>query len=353
MVLQQTARQKLAEQATVLKKAWLLCVASMGNDFIQKNISPAHLSIPNYRLNKPGDLRSEIKDLEYDLKRILNDLVEAPRESLSRVAQWLAARFDTWQASKPGMFTISTVLDFESNVGRLRARKFMEVPAYGEVFLQPIGTTIRHPEYFLVRDLGLLWELYLDAERIMQFSERHRRQDWGGRAGENLQSLARSIVIACFNLLEAFASGLARQYLMTHPQVDTGVQKKLEGTYKPLGSRLIALSSLISGKTSSLDINKPPLAVMFGPIKSHRDAFVHCEPGPQSSERGYRKEAVFHDVGRGVVEDALRSTFEIIKTIWADVYGHDKPRWLPEWSGGRFGNPNLRLCPEEWSYSSD
>jgi hypothetical protein len=349
----QTARQKLAKEATIIKKAWLLCVASKGNDFIQKAIRPEDRSIPDYETYKPGHLRSHIKNLQNDLKGILNGLAETrANHSLITVADWLSDRYDAWRASDPGMFTISTVLEFEANVGRLRARKFMEVPLYGEIYLQPIGTTIRHPEYCLVRDLGMLWEFYLDAYRVRRIAERRRYQKCGLSAGENEQSLARSTVISCFNLLESFVSGIAREHLMTHPDVSTDLRKKLEDTHKPLRSRLKAIASLTAGKDSSLDESKPPLAVVFDPVKSHRDTFVHCEPGPQLSERGYRKEGLFHDVPKELVENAVRNTFEIIRITWKDVYGREGPRWLPEWSVGRFGNANLRLCPEEWSDSA-
>ena len=65
-----------------------------------------------------------------------------------------------------------------------------------------------------------------------------------------------------------------------------------------------------------LDINKQPFSVLFGVIKAHRDAYVHCEPGPMHSERGQHKEALFHDVSRTLVEQSVRSTIEVLRLIW-------------------------------------
>jgi hypothetical protein len=86
----------------------------------------------------------------------------------------------------------------------------------------------------------------------------------------------------------------------------------------------------------------------MGPLKARRDAFVHCEPGPAPSERGYVKEELFHDVGPQIVENTIDITIEVIRRIWLAVHQRPGPRWLPErLPSGHFPGDNLHLSIEQ------
>jgi hypothetical protein len=149
----------------------------------------------------------------------------------------------------------------------------------------------------LARDLELLYELCFDTELLLQrVPDWSSPPKWAGAGSENLQTLARTVILSCFNLIESFVSGLARSHIMQHPTLDEQVVKRLLNNQEPLKKRVIAIPKAIARESTSLDINKPPFSELFGEIKHHRDAFVHCEPAPLLSERRLPKEALFHDV---------------------------------------------------------
>lgn len=82
----------------------------------------------------------------------------------------------------------------------------------------------------------------------------------------------------------------------------------------------------------------------MGPLKDRRDAFVHCEPGPEPSERGHVKETLFHDAGVAIVDETVDATIDVIRRVWHAVHERRGPRWLPDrQSNGHFPGENLRL----------
>jgi hypothetical protein len=115
---------------------------------------------------------------------------------------------------------------------------------------------------------------------------------------------------------------------MTHKSLDEQTRKRLLDNTKPLKSRLLNIPLWVSGRHPGLSGDEPPLSVVFGTVKQRRDAFVHCEPGPEQSSRGYVKEEAFHDVSSNVVEDAVAGTLGIIRHTWSHLYGTDGPKWL-------------------------
>lgn len=340
-----SGKDRAISRARSLKKAWLLTAIACGQP-----LSVEDGAIPNYELWSKPKLLAHLSDLESDLEDAIGRLVESPRKALKPApVSWMAEQFDRWLASGASPFTIATAQQFEERVGRLVARRVLEVPPYAEVLLQPgPGVALRHPEYMLVRDLGMLVDLYLEAERLCETISPRRPPAWAGAAGENVQALARSTIQACYNLLESFVSGLARAHVMTHPALDEDVAGRLLSTREPLRKRVRSIPSIIRGEECPLAADAPPLSSLFGAIKKRRDAFVHCEPGPIESEHGYVKEAAFNDIGRDLVPQAVRATHDTIRGLWQFVHQCEGPRWLPPIeSSGRFGKANLRLCPPE------
>src|SRR5690606_29134879 len=118
------------------------------------------------------------------------------------------------------------------------------------------------------------------------------------------------------NLLESFTSGLAHGFVMEHPNLDEGLKKRLLDNSESLQKRVVKIPKLIGDTSSGLDVSKPPMSELFGPIKRRRDAFVHCEPGPQESKRGYVKETAFHDATWDAVQQSVTLTLEIIERVW-------------------------------------
>jgi hypothetical protein len=341
-----TTRERLARRATLLKKSWILAAAMCGKYQLGMDGN-----VPDYQQWSRIQLKQQVTDLEDDLREALGyfALEDAMHVTHGKALEWLAERFESWEAVGRGLFVISTAWEFGQNVAPLHmASETLDIPPYAEILLQPgVEVAFRHPEYMLARDLELLYELYLDTELLLsRVYNWYDAPKWAAPASENAQALARTVILSCFNLLESFVSGLARSYLMQQPSVDEQTARRLVNTQEPLKKRVIAIPRAIVGEPLSLDINKPPFSDLFGPIKSHRDAFVHCEPGALQSERGYLKEALFHDVTLKLVQHSVTSTTEAIRLIWRAVHRRPGLRWLHDLDDtGHFGRVNLTVAP--------
>jgi hypothetical protein len=281
-------RERLARSAVRLKKAWILSVAMVGLRNLQPQVSAEQLVIPDYSSWSRPKLQDQVLALEADLGEVLAIRVQLAtgKKTIYRVAEWLERHYDHWQEAGRGMYRIANVLDFEHHVGPIRSKRQLDPPPYGEMLLPGfLGLAIRHPAYMLVRDVGLLFDLHFDVDRLLQGATLSDAS-WAVAAGKNQQSLARSVILSCFNLLESFANGLAREWLRLHPAADAKERAHFEETQKPLRTRLLSIVKTASGGHCSLDVNKPPISELFGPIKNRRDAIVHSEPGSGVSSRG-------------------------------------------------------------------
>jgi len=294
---------RLVEHALALKKAWLLAAAIVGAG---EQLPQKDLHIPNYLAWENKALKRQIRNLEDDFEDVAKLLLLAwKRNNLPSITAWLAERFDEWQQAEFSVFELGRVHDVEQAVGLLGHRRMIDCPPYAQVLLQGFfGAAIRHPEYHLARDLALLYNLFLDSEAILNEQQRKKQR----HSSEHSQSLARSVILTCFNLLESFVSGLATAYLIEDPDGPEDIREKLEDNKLSLRKRLVSFPSLVAGGSVLIDDSKPPLKKLFGECKERRDSFVHCEPGPTPTKWGYVKEKHFHDVDRPVVRDGRPHT---------------------------------------------
>jgi len=337
-------RDRLAQSALRLKKAWLVAALLTGH-----RVTQAEAEIPDYGTWTRRKLQGHVHGLEGDLGAALGAiLLDAPNRVRAPVVRWLEGKFDEWAATGFGLLVISTAQEFETRVGRLRARDVLDVPPYAQVLLQPgIDVAFRHPEYMLVRDLGLLYGLFRDAEDLLEKVDWNRPPEWAAAASENALALGRASIQCCFNLLEAFTAGLARARLMADKNLDNQVADKLRDTRSPLRRRIVVVPGLLRPEKLALDSNKKPFSILFDDVKVRRDSFVHCEPGPECSERGHVKEELFHDAFAPQVEQAIDATCDAIRVVWNHVYDRAHPRWLHErGEDRRFARTNLHLSAE-------
>jgi hypothetical protein len=337
-------RDRLGQSALRLKKAWLLAAILAGG-----RLAKREAVIPNYETWTRKDLRRHVADLETDLQEVLGViLVRKPRRVNASAVNWLAEKFDEWAAAGYGLFVVSTTRDFEANVERLRGRDALDVPPYAQVLLQP-GTAVafRHPEYMLARDLELLYGLFRDAEELLAKLDWSEPPDWAAAASENALALGRATIQCCFNLLEAFTAGLAKARLMSANNLDETTSNQLRDSRSSLRKRIIRVAGQLRPDKPALDSSQPPFSILFDEVKVRRDSMVHCEPGPEESERGYVKEELFHDAFAPQVEKAVNATCDAICVTWKHVHDAPRPRWLhARGQDGRFARRNLRLCPQ-------
>jgi hypothetical protein len=232
----------------------------------------------------------------------------------------------------------------EQAIGKICRRNDIDWPPYAQVLLQgDHGAAIRHPEYHLATDIALLYNLFLDAQAIIDEAQRQGRV----HSSEYCQSLGRSVILACFNLLESFVSGIATAFLLENANAPQAVVNKLQDNWPSLQKRFFQFPFLVtSGRVNLVDDTRGSLHLLFGECKERRDSFVHCEPGSTPTKRGYVKEKHFHDVSLAIVRQTVDLTCEAICISWKAIHGREKPSWLPNRDpGGRFLRVTVVLRP--------
>lgn len=327
---------RLATEALQLKKAWVMGIALMGKP---DALPSAHLYVPNYLHWQVKPLKRHLEDLNCDLDQFGATFIFEGWNTgkRKRAASWLAAKHDEWLKSKQTIWDLGRVHEVEQAIGRLALRKRIECPPYAQVLLQGfLGAAIRHPEYHLARDLALLTNLFLDAEAIADDHQRNRRP----HNNENSQSLARSVILACYNLLESFVSGLVTEFVIHNPQAPEETLKKLQKPKdRSLKTRFEEVPALVTGVEDVMAPFKNVLSALFGDYQKRRNAFVHCEPGPVTA-----KEAFFHETDAKVVRETISLTIRAIRAAWKIVHKTEGPRWLPDPdTKDRFSNIEARL----------
>jgi hypothetical protein len=328
-MLAQSKIDRLASEASMLHKAWVLAVAIMGRS---AQIRAEYLRIPDYKRCAINALKIQVSDLEQSIESIRPFVVIEKWHSrqLRQVIPWMAKKHDEWMGSGQTIWQLGRVMEVEKVLGRLVHRKRLECPPYGQVLLQGFqGAAIRHPEYHLARDLALINNLFLDAEAIADEHLRQRRP----HGTETNQSLARGVILTCYNLLESFVSGIVADFVMNNPDAPEDTLKKLQKPKdRSLKSRFEEVPGLVTGTPQVMESFKDVLGALFGDYQKRRNAFVHCEPGPTTA-----KESLFHETDAKVVRDTVSLTIQAIRAAWRVVYHTEGPRWLQDRDkNGRF-----------------
>lgn len=273
---------------------------------------------PKYAALGANRLKREICELEElfstNAKTVFSEL---KKSNMAAAVRWLDEIHVAWIISGCGLYDLGRVHEFEARFGRFGYRDVKDCPPYAQLLLQGYGggMAVRHPEYHLATDLALLYNLFLDSQRVAATAEPE-------------QSLGRSVILTCYNLLESFTSGLAEAYLLENPNASADRKKKLKNNDAPLSKRLRVFTFLVKGTDGSFSKDEKPFDRLFGECKERRDSFVHCEPGPEPSKRGYIKEVHFNDITPANVKEVVDLTEEAICLAWKHVDGKDRPSWL-------------------------
>ncbi len=335
----------LVQEVTRLKKAWLMVVAILGKDYFNITDIDDYLPRIDYSLKDRQWLKRESENLRDDFDTVAPQLLmQWNPESRLATSFWLAEQFDRCTQAVPNTTCIGRVFEVERAIGTLRLRQYMDCPPYAQVLFQGFwGAGIRHPEYHLASDMALLYNLFLDSEIL------------GKDHSEHSQSLGRSVILTCFNLLEAFITGLATAFVYENPNAtrDTIQQLKgfgADGRYLNLrlDEKFERYPALIAGK-SGWSINQPPFEDLFARVKAQRNAMTHPSMPFQPADKArIQNESRFHDITLDGVREIVGLTSDAICRVWQFVHGKPKPSWL--WlreEDGRFPRVKFKLATKE------
>ncbi len=268
-------------------------------------------------------------------------LSELQRLDSEEAQLWLLGHCREWEKTDFGIYTLGRVADVESVLGPLRHREIMTLPSYAFVVLQGFvaGAGIRHAEYHLAKDLILNYQLFADCDSLMA-------RDLS-ISDEARQSLGRTVILTCFNLIEAFVSGLATEHLHMNPDITTQERKPFEETMTPLRKRFLLLPGMTRQDKAPM-VETDSMVELFEYVKPRRDAFVHCSPGDVPTRQGIIKDETFHEITMQLVDKAVDCTLTSIDEAWRHSTGSTiPPSWLPKRLLDRsLGKTEVRLVPE-------
>lgn len=333
----------LAEKATRIHKAIQLAGA-----FSDVSINPTSVQIPNYTRYPQNVLAEFVESSRRTFRKVAQGVVVTASETDSdRLIPWLSDRFDEWGRRGFGVLCIARVAQFEAMFGPLFMREILDCPPYAELLLQGLngGVAVRHPEYMLSRDIECLYSMYLDAEALVGKTDWKDPPKWARPASENCYSLGRSTIIACFNLLESFTSGLVERHIATH-SLGSELSMRVRDSSGSLKKRLTRIVFTMSDNRFNLNLDRVPHERLFGELKRRRDSFVHCSPGLVPTERGEFKEQMLHDIRMPIVQETVRMTLDLIRAVWLGLAFGEEPSWIPRLAqpgGGR--RINLTVAP--------
>jgi hypothetical protein len=196
-------------------------------------------------------------------------------------------------------------------------------------------------------DLALLYNLFLDAENII---EEFARQG-SPHHSENVQSLGRSVILACGTLLESFASGIGAAYVMDNPGAPSDILTQLRALPRErlsLNRRLARVIMLTAGEPPPKEWGEREFEERFKDFTLRRNSIVHCEPDIEDSADTGLKQRYLHDIDLETVSDAVDLVCEAICTGWRAVYKREGPKWLPGRNEtGRFRRVSVKLAPKD------
>lgn len=210
-------------------------------------------------------------------------------------------------------------------------------PAHLTVSLSLWGLKLRFPEDELARDIIEAMQLGSEAQRELktyETSEHSALQRERERIGVLLRKqgfAARSAILSCFNLMEAYLNGLAWDYLQHHDTTNLSNRRRklLDDTSSTsIRDKLLKYPEIISGQTLW---NQPDdeLDGFIDIVKPFRDSLVH--PSPFSAPAkfgGYDKLRMFYRIDFDTAEMTAKLLVVLIERIHSHVHGNSS---MPDW----------------------
>jgi hypothetical protein len=143
---------------------------------------------------------------------------------------------------------------------------------------------------------------------------------------------ARSTVVGCFDLMDAYLNGLAWDYLQTHGTADvSNRQRKLldDSSSASIRDKLLKYPEIITGRTLWRQPD-PDVDSFLDIVKPFRDSLVH--PSPFSApERfgGYNKLRLFYRIDQDTAQLTAHLLIMLVKRIHGHVHAGQEAN--PEW----------------------
>lgn len=230
------------------------------------------------------------------------------------------------------------LIEFERRFAPIRRKILEGRPKHLTISISLWGLQFKFPEDEMTKDLIEALQIVFEAHTQLKQDEVKSHATLR-RERSRISSLirkksfaARTVLISCFNLIEAFLNGLAWDYVQTHGTANlSNSQKKLleDASSVTIREKLMKYPLVITGRQlwqeSDEDLN-----AFLDTVKPFRDALVH--PSPFSAPArfgGHDKLCLFYRVDYDTAILTAHLATNLIKRLYTHVYGAITV--LPEW----------------------
>jgi len=293
-------------------------------------------------------LEADVIDLESLPRRLLKAELSRVRERLSQeIRNFCSKNFRGMDERKLSLLYEDIkayrgfelpLPEFEEKFAPVRREILKGNPAHLTVCISLWGLQFRFPEDELVKDLALALHLASEAQdEMMQYSRKTHSELKASKAeiaslGRKTAFAARSAVLCCFNLMEAYLNGLAWDYVQTHDisRLSNRKRKLLEDTISvSIRDKLEKYPRILAGEELWQEPDQE-LEGFIDTLKPFRDSLVH--PSPFSAPDkfgGYDKLRLFYRIDYDTALLTADLLVKLVQRIHVHVYC-DTPA-APEW----------------------
>jgi hypothetical protein len=228
--------------------------------------------------------------------------------------------------------------DFEATYGKVNPVVLQGNPSHLTVSITLWGLKFLFPEDILAKDIVIALQLIQDSEKGIEKYLEQSHSSVQGKTKEFLPFIRtgkfaqRSLILCCFNLMEAYLNGLAWDYCQSHDLKALSNRKvKLltDTSTASIRDKITKYPSIISGQD---EVKLEDSQTFLDLIKPYRDSLVH--PSPFSAPQkfgGYQKLKKLYELDKDIAIQAAEATTSLIKNIDHFV-PRDKspPLWLAQ-----------------------
>lgn len=230
------------------------------------------------------------------------------------------------------------LIEFEERFAVVQPKVLRGNPSHLTVSISLWGLQFKVPEDQLAKDVVEAVEISSNARSKLQVFEKNKHSAIQEKRNEIKALLrqelfgARSAVIACFNLMEAYLNGLAWDFLRSRKTDSlSNRQRKLldDSASTSIRDKLSKYPEIIAGTTLWENQDKE-FSGFIDIVKPFRDSLVHPSPfNAPEKFGGYDKLRLLYRIDCETAQMAVSLTACLIQRIHRHIKGNSKP--LPDW----------------------
>ena len=231
--------------------------------------------------------------------------------------------------------------DFERLFSSIKPGVLKGCPAHLTVCISLWGLQFKFPEAELSKDLieaiqlATVTQEELELYKTYPHTQLRMKRDEVSSLIRRVTFVSRSVILNCFNLIEAYLNGLAWDYIQKNGLSNLSKRKVklLQDTFSvSIRDKLLKYPEIVTGKPLWSE-EDPAINDFITKLKPYRDSLVH--PSPFSTPEkfgGYDKLQQFYRVDYDTSIAATDLVVKLIQRIHLHVYSEKstKPKWMQE-----------------------